>query len=206
MEKEILEAKERWQKAKDRTARSKKELFKVLKVLAFVSFIFICIVLSVYFENRNTIQVGNEIVNTRDFQEVVEKSKELSEIDWIVGVIEEVNAVRVEFGALEVSPHDSLLISAQNKADFLVEVNKFEHFPDRRRIITWMKEAGYVAEMAGENLARSVGSPKETVDAWFMSPGHKDVMLEEEYKDIGVGVASYEVGDYLIVLHMGDEY
>ncbi|MDP1710228.1 MAG: CAP domain-containing protein, partial [bacterium] len=41
---------------------------------------------------------------------------------------------------------------------------------------------------AGENLARDFCSAGATVDAWMNSPTHRENMLSENYKEIGIGV------------------
>jgi uncharacterized protein YkwD len=39
----------------------------------------------------------------------------------------------------------------------------------------------------GENIAAGQATPKEVVDAWMASPGHKANILREEFTHMGVG-------------------
>jgi uncharacterized protein YkwD len=59
----------------------------------------------------------------------------------------------------------------------------------RRRVA----RAGYASGTLGENIAAATGadaSPKAIVAAWMASPGHRRNILDPDYRDVGVGVAS----------------
>ena len=48
-------------------------------------------------------------------------------------------------------------------------------------------KAGYQYSRFGENIAAGYVSPKEVVDAWMTSPGHRANILNANYKELGVG-------------------
>ncbi len=81
--------------------------------------------------------------------------------------------------------------SAQWKASDMAERDYFDHadalnhnFVDRAR------EFGYANwRLLGENIAAGLASPKEVVDQWMASPGHRANILKAEYREIGVGHA-----------------
>lgn len=61
----------------------------------------------------------------------------------------------------------------------------------RIRTTTYLRDAAVWS--LGENLAWGTGAlatPGRTVRAWLDSPGHRRVMLEPRYRDIGIGIAA----------------
>ena len=50
-----------------------------------------------------------------------------------------------------------------------------------------MKSFGISYKSAGENIARGQKSPKEVVDGWMNSSGHRANILNKSYTHIGVG-------------------
>jgi uncharacterized protein YkwD len=53
--------------------------------------------------------------------------------------------------------------------------------------------AGYASGTLGENIAAATGadaSPQAIVAAWMASSGHRRNILDPDYRDVGVGVAS----------------
>ncbi|HET7474716.1 MAG TPA: CAP domain-containing protein, partial [Dermatophilaceae bacterium] len=58
--------------------------------------------------------------------------------------------------------------------------------------LTHLPLAGVIARCppagtAAENLSRASVSPREVIDAWLGSPGHRANLLDPELKEIGVG-------------------
>ncbi|KYH34777.1 cysteine-rich secretory protein family protein [Clostridium tepidiprofundi DSM 19306] len=43
--------------------------------------------------------------------------------------------------------------------------------------------------MAGENIALGQRTPKEVMNSWMNSPGHRSNILNPNYTEIGVGIA-----------------
>ncbi len=83
--------------------------------------------------------------------------------------------------------------AAQAKASDMAAKGYFSHTgPDGKEPWTWVKEAGYSFQYAGENLAvRFVGS-RDVVNAWMASPTHRANIVKPVYTEIGVGVAQGE--------------
>jgi len=54
--------------------------------------------------------------------------------------------------------------------------------------------AGYSYRYAGENLARDFSSPETVIAAWMNSPSHRDNLLSDKYRDIGVAVVDGKLG------------
>jgi hypothetical protein len=52
----------------------------------------------------------------------------------------------------------------------------------------FFKESGYNYSVAGENLAKDFGDSSSVVSAWMNSPTHKANIINNKYKEIGIGV------------------
>ena len=59
-----------------------------------------------------------------------------------------------------------------------------------------VREAGYGRPgdgwLVGENLGWGTGdkaTPAWIVDAWLASPGHRKIMLRNDYREFGIGIA-----------------
>lgn len=48
---------------------------------------------------------------------------------------------------------------------------------------------GYLFDMVGENIARGHRQPRQVMNAWMTSRGHRANILKAEFTRIGVGVA-----------------
>ncbi len=48
-------------------------------------------------------------------------------------------------------------------------------------------KAGYQYSRFGENIAAGYVTPQEVVDAWMTSEGHRANILNQNYKEMGVG-------------------
>ena len=52
----------------------------------------------------------------------------------------------------------------------------------------------YKCTLCGENIAAGQGDPKDVVEAWMNSPGHRANIMNNDFKKIGVGYS--EGGEY----------
>ncbi len=91
----------------------------------------------------------------------------------------------------------SLQSVAQRYSQEMVSDHFFDHVsPSGATFIQRIQQTRYLARAAswslGENLAWGSGhyaTPRETMDSWMHSPGHKHNILEPRYREIGIGVA-----------------
>lgn len=93
---------------------------------------------------------------------------------------------------------EELTTAAQAKAEAMVADNYFEHTaPDGTTGWDYIDETGYAYTFAGENLAASNENDISVVDGWLNSPGHRANLLNAEFSDIGLGIASKDsYGEY----------
>ena len=65
----------------------------------------------------------------------------------------------------------------------------FDHVsPDNKDVGDRLKEGGVPYRSAGENIAAQYTDAIAAVERWLNSKGHRDVMLNEDFTHLGVGV------------------
>lgn len=103
-----------------------------------------------------------------------------------------------------------LTASAQSKLNDLVTNNYFAHTsPTGMQPWNFITKSGYDYQKAGENLAKGqFKDEQEIVDDWMDSPEHREVILNPNFCDIGIGVAKAKTfldqeNIYIIVMHVG---
>ena len=100
-------------------------------------------------------------------------------------------------GALTIN--SKLASAAQAKANDMAQKNYWAHVsPDGSQPWSFISNAGYSYNKAGENLACGFDTSTNTVTGWYNSPTHKDNMLKSDYTEVGFGImnaADYNCGD-----------
>lgn len=104
-------------------------------------------------------------------------------------VIEITNSERLNAGLEIVRLNEELNQAALAKAADMFANNYWAHVsPQGTEPWSFVSNAGYKYQHAGENLARDFSNPRDIVAAWMASPTHKKNLLDTRYKDIGVAV------------------
>lgn len=110
-------------------------------------------------------------------------------------VIRLTNIKRKEANLSEVKENGLLTKAAMEKGKDMLAQGYWAHVaPDGTQPWDFFKEVGYKYRYAGENLARDFPSPSQVVDAWMASPSHRDNLLSERYREIGVAVVEGQLG------------
>lgn len=115
------------------------------------------------------------------------------------------NEARVENGLAELTTSSLLARAAQNKADDMLARQYFAHnTPDGQTPWTFIKAVGYSYTTAGENLAIDFTQAENVQAAWMNSPGHRANILNGNFTEIGIGIASgtYDNHQTTIVVQM----
>ncbi len=104
------------------------------------------------------------------------------------------NEVRQQY-SLPLVQEDSLLNkAAQDKAEDMFKNKYFSHYsPTGTSPWHWIDKSGYDYYYAGENLAMNFLDTEEVIKGWLNSPSHRENLLNEDYKDMGIAVVS---GDF----------
>jgi uncharacterized protein YkwD len=107
-----------------------------------------------------------------------------------------VNAERTARGLRTLRRNGRLSAASLGHAKDMVRRRYFAHdTPSGVSMLDRLRRARYVrmtqAFTVGENLAWGAGSraaPTSLVDAWMASPGHRAVILQPRYREIGIGM------------------
>ena len=84
-----------------------------------------------------------------------------------------------------------LAAAAQAKAEDMVKANYWAHnSPDGKTPWTFITASGYQYQTAGENLAYGFANAGDSVTGWMNSPEHRANILDNNYQNVGFGVAS----------------
>jgi len=104
------------------------------------------------------------------------------------------NSSRSQFQLPALSFNSKLALAAQNKAKALVACGCFSHdIPVNGTTVTpwwFFQQVGYNYISAGENLAVDFTQAENVETAWMNSPGHRANILNKDYEEIGIGIAS----------------
>lgn len=99
------------------------------------------------------------------------------------------NQKRSENGLPAVTDNPELDKAALAKGQDMFAKGYWAHVaPDGTQPWAFFAGVSYDYRYAGENLARDFTNASSAVDAWMASPSHRENMLSDRYKDIGVAV------------------
>lgn len=105
-----------------------------------------------------------------------------------------INQSRTAQNLSTLSVNQKLNQAAGLKAQDMIVNNYFDHTsPSGISPWHWFSQAGYSFVWAGENLAIHFTDTNAVFDAWMASSGHRDNILNPNFKDIGVAVATGQI-------------
>lgn len=94
-----------------------------------------------------------------------------------------------------VSPvaYDSELAeAAQRHAQDMADNSYFDHDSlDGRSLVDRVKATDYSGDAAGENIAMGFQTPQAALAGWLASPGHCTNLMQPDFDEMGLGVASF---------------
>ena len=99
------------------------------------------------------------------------------------------NQKRVEAGLSPLEFSQELSLAARLKGEDMLAKDYWAHVsPDGITPWKFFTDVGYKYRFAGENLARDFSDPASAIAAWMASPSHRDNLLSEKYKEVGIAV------------------
>ncbi len=106
------------------------------------------------------------------------------------GILRLTNEQRAKFDSGELAGNTRLEQAAGIKLDDMLNKQYFDHIaPDGTGIANLAKKTGYEFILIGENLALgSFEDDSDLVNAWMQSPGHRENILNKNFKEIGIAV------------------
>lgn len=110
-------------------------------------------------------------------------------------VIELTNSERKNADLPPLAANAQLMVAARAHAENMAKQDKLDHVLDDKKPADRVKDAGYQFGYVGENVAWNQADPKEALESWMNSQGHKDNILKKEYAEIGVAVAKNAKGE-----------
>jgi uncharacterized protein YkwD len=113
-----------------------------------------------------------------------------------------VNQERTSRGLKPLKANRRLAKAAVGHARDMVVKGYFSHdSADGRSFVDRIRNAGYIAPRAfpslGEDLAwgsGTLGTPRDIVQSWMESPGHRANILDRKFREAGLGVAFGDPG------------
>jgi len=107
-------------------------------------------------------------------------------------VFDLVNEERAKQGLNALEWHTDLAAIARRHSQDMAERNFFSHDnPDGLSPFDRMTQNGITYSWAAENIAQGQRTPKEVMQTWMNSPGHKANILNENLTHLGVGFYNY---------------
>ncbi|EGT3850414.1 CAP domain-containing protein [Clostridioides difficile] len=110
-------------------------------------------------------------------------------------VVDLVNIERAKAGLNPLTLDSSISNVATKKSQDMIDNNYFSHnSPTYGSPFDMLKKFGISYKTAGENIAMGQKTPKEVVNAWMNSEGHRKNIMNPNFSKIGVGVAQKNGG------------
>ena len=143
---------------------------------------------------------GTEITDPSTDKENTSTSTEVSAFEQ--EVLELTNAERTKAGLAPLTLDTELSKVARIKSQDMKDQNYFSHTsPTYGSPFDMMKTFGISYTSAAENIAQGQTTPKEVVQAWMNSQGHRENILNASYTHIGIGHVSD--GNYWTQMFIG---
>lgn len=106
-------------------------------------------------------------------------------------LLADTNAARARQGEAALALNEELNAAAQAKAEDMVRSNYWAHTsPAGKTPWAFITASGYQYRNAGENLAYGFTDANQSINGWLNSPEHRANMLNNDYRDVGFGVAT----------------
>jgi hypothetical protein len=107
----------------------------------------------------------------------------------VVQVVTQTNSLRSKSGLKKLTYSNQLSQAAVSKAQNMFTDNYWAHTsPSGLEPWDFIKSAGYVYKIAGENLARDFDSTSPMMNAWMNSTTHRANIMNPKYEEIGIAV------------------
>lgn len=105
-------------------------------------------------------------------------------------IINITNKERIKENLSPLTANQLLSKAAYDKAQAIINSQKFGHNIIGEKFSHWIKESGYQYSYIGENLAVDFYTNEGIMKAWLKSPTHRKNILNEKFSEIGVAVVS----------------
>jgi len=110
-------------------------------------------------------------------------------------MLDATNAERKKEKLEPLTTDPKLTEAARAHAANMAKQSKLDHTLDDKTFEDRAKAASYEYRALGENIAWNQPTPKDVVESWMKSEGHRKNVLNAEYTQIGVAVAKNDKGE-----------
>ena len=133
--------------------------------------------------------VGEQTDNQKEQQKEQEKIDVTNESSYAEQMLRLVNEERKKAGVAPLELDSTLTKAAQIRAKEIMQV--FDHTrPDGNNFRSLLDGMGYSSSYAGENISKGTfEKPESAMMLWMNSKGHRENILNPDYKYLGVGSA-----------------
>jgi uncharacterized protein YkwD len=101
------------------------------------------------------------------------------------------NQQRASAGAPPLRVNGTLASAANNYARLMADRNFFSHDGiDGSSPSSRVSASGYAGRFKGEALAAGQNSPQSVINTWLNSAGHRDIIMDRNAVDVGIGYFS----------------
>jgi len=135
-----------------------------------------------------------ELANTSELDAVVDAPFVMDPIEFspltspIDRLLAYVNEARRQFELPELTISSELSLAAQKHTDDMAETHHNQHTgSDGSRPADRFLEFGYDSGYAGEATAWGFADPRQAVEFWVNSPGHRPIILNRWASEVGLG-------------------
>lgn len=135
-----------------------------------------------YLSDRQTAEVSLRSYSSAYNQ----RAQEQWEIDYCNQVFDLTNQIRAEYGLSPLQKLDSLTAAAADRAWETTVYNSHTR-PDGTSCFTVLSDYGLNMAGRGENLAVWHDTPQKAVNSWMNNAAHRNIILNPDFKYLGVG-------------------
>jgi uncharacterized protein YkwD len=105
------------------------------------------------------------------------------------------NKARIENKLPPLTVNSLLTKVARAHAANMASQGKMSHVLDDKTPADRVKDAGYNYSLSGENIALGENTPVSDIfEGWMKSKAHRENILREQFREVGVGVSSASDG------------
>jgi uncharacterized protein YkwD len=122
---------------------------------------------------------------------------------WEQEVIDLTNAERKKEKLNPLKPSPILFAAARKHSLNMAKQDKLEHELDGKTPTDRMVAEGYKFMRTAENIAMGQRSPKQVVEGWMNSEGHRKNILTPELTEIGIGIEKNAKGQFYWTQNFG---
>lgn len=119
------------------------------------------------------------------------------ESETVAETVKLINKQRKKRGLKPVRCTAKLLKAALIHSKDMCEREFFSHAdPEGNRFVHRFKKVGIVSHTGGENIAMGQSTPQQVVKGWMKSKGHRENILDAEYRRMGIGFVPCDDNPY----------